>query len=459
MRAVLRLRPFDVSTPDGRSRERYRRAALTTVISFASKALGIFTGLAWIRLSLSYLGRERYGLWMAVGSIIAWANLADLGLARGMQNHLSQANGEDDRELGARYVSTALVALSCIALVLAAVCVPFVLLVPWSRVLNVENQSIASEARPVVAAVLACFLLEFPISVVPTMYAAYQRGYVSALFNIVGSLLSLSTLFAVTRLGLALPWLIVATSGSGVLTTALSFVYALESTPWLRPRWRLSTLTTLRALAGTSSALFVFQLGGLLIYETQSLIIARRLGLPQVADWFVMMRVYLLPATLIQLIDAPLIPAFREAYVRGERQWLRTAFFRALKLKSLIAVGAAGLLLVLGNPIASLLGGQPFVFSPRVWAACGGLLLVTVWTSSYSDLMISVNRLRLLVITVLVNGMVTPVLTYLLAPTLGLFGVLVATTLFSLAVSAWLLPWACRDLLRQERTPVPLRAG
>lgn len=448
MRSVLRLRPFDTSTPAGRSNERYRRAALTTAVSFASRFLGIFTGLAWIRLSLSYLGREQYGLWMTVGSVLAWANLADLGLARGMQNHLSQANGEDDRELASRYISTGFVALSCIALTLGIGCAPLVALVPWHRVLNVQNAALVSETRAVVAAVLGCFLLAFPLSVVPTMYAAYQRGYVSALFSIMGSVLSLLSLYAVTRMRLDLPWLIVATSGSGILTTAVSFAYALKSMPWLRPRLRLVTTGTLRALAGTSGALFVFELGGLLIYETQSLIIARRLGLTQVSDWFIMMRVYALPATLIQMVDAPLIPAFREARVRGEHEWLRTAFWRATKLKLFIAVGAAVLLVTIGNTIASLLGGQTFAFAWQQWAACGALLLVVVWNGSFNDLMISVDRLRLLVLTVLANGMVTPVLTYVLAPHLGLAGVLVATTAFSLAVSSWLLPWGCRDLIQ-----------
>jgi hypothetical protein len=39
---------------------------------------------------------------------------------------------------------------------------------------------------------------------------------------------------------------------------------------------------------------------------------------------------------------------------------------------------------------------------------------------------------------------------YVLAPHWGLFGVLVATPMFSLVVSAWLLPLACRDLLAKK---------
>jgi O-antigen/teichoic acid export membrane protein len=448
LRSVVRLRPFDTSSPEGRSNERYRRAALTTVVSTAYRVVGIFTGLAWLRISFSYLGRERYGLWMAVGSLITWANLADLGLARGMQNHLSHASGKDDRELAARYVSTGLFTLSAIALVLAVACLPAVLLVPWDRVLSVENPALAGETRAVVATVLGCFLLEFPLSVVPTLFAAYQRGYVSAAFNVLGSLISLATLIAVTQLGLTLPWLIFASSGTGIVMTMLSFSYALKSMPWIRPRFRFATFGTLRALAATSGALFVFQVGALLINQTQNLIIARRLGLADVADWTILMRVYWLPATVIQVIDLPLIPAFRDAYVRGEHQWLRTAFWRVTKLKLGIAVVAAGLLLLFGNFAASLLAGQPMRFSWHLWAACAFLLLVTVWNSSFNDLLISVDRLRLLVLSVLVNGLVTPVLGYFLAPSLGLMGMMLAAPMFSFVVSGWLLPWACRDLLK-----------
>ena len=286
---------------------------------------------------------------------------------------------------------------------------PAVAFVPWNRVLNVENPALAGETRAVVAAVLACFLLEFPLSVVPTLFAAYQRGYVSAAFSMLGSLLSLATLFAVTQLGLQLPWLIVATSGSGIVMTMLSFAYALKSMPWIRPRFQLATTRTLRALAATSGALFVFQIGALLINQTQNLIIARRLGLADVGDWSILMRVYVLPAAVIQVIDQPLIPAFRDAYVRGEQGWLRTAFWRVTKLKLAIAVVAAGLLLVLGNPVASLLAGQPIRYSWQLWAGSAFLLLVAVWNSSFNDLLISVDRLRLLVTTVLVNGLVTPV--------------------------------------------------
>jgi O-antigen/teichoic acid export membrane protein len=454
-KSILRLRPFDGTTAEGRSNERYRRAALTTVVSIVARGLGIFTGLAWIRLSLTYLGREQYGLWMAINSIVGWANLADLGLARGLQNHLSAANGKDDRDLAGRYVSTGLAALTTLAIVVAVLAVPLLVVVPWAGALNVRDPALASETPWVLSAVLGSFLVQFPLSIVPTIFAAYQRGYVEGLFNIAGSLLSLGALIAVTRLQLSLPLLVVCTSGTGILMLLVAFGAAVRDMPWLRPRISFVSIKTLRALGATSAALFFFQIGALMIGETQSIILARRLGLASVAEWSVLLRVHLLPSIFIQMVDAPLIPAFREAHVRGEHEWLRTAFWRVTKLKMVIGIVAAGLYVVFGNLAAKIISGQDFAFSPSIWVACGFLLLVTVWNQSFNDLMIAVDRLRLLVITVFFNGLVTPAIGYLLAPSHGLLGMLVAMPIFSLVVSAWLLPLACRDIIRDRRNPPP----
>ena len=60
--SFVRLRPFDVGTPLGRSNERYRRIALTTLSSFGARGVGSVIGLFSVPLLLGYLGKERFGL-------------------------------------------------------------------------------------------------------------------------------------------------------------------------------------------------------------------------------------------------------------------------------------------------------------------------------------------------------------------------------------------------------------
>src|SRR3954471_19453958 len=73
----VRLTPFDVSTPAGRSAERHRRIALSSLAAVASKMVGIVSMLITVPLTIKYLGTERYGLWMTISSVIAMLGCAD----------------------------------------------------------------------------------------------------------------------------------------------------------------------------------------------------------------------------------------------------------------------------------------------------------------------------------------------------------------------------------------------
>lgn len=132
---VARLKPFDVSTPEGRSKERYRRAGLTTLTSIAARGISLLTVLISVPLTIGYLGAERYGLWMTISSVIAMIGFLDFGLGNGLLNAVSEANGRDDREAAHRYVSSAFfMLLGVAALVLSFFMIAYSEYLPlWSK--------------------------------------------------------------------------------------------------------------------------------------------------------------------------------------------------------------------------------------------------------------------------------------------------------------------------------------
>ena len=137
--SLFRLRPFDTSTEGGRSKERFRRAALTTMTSVAARAIALLTALISVPLTFRYLGAERYGIWMVLISIIAAMGFADLGIGNGLMNAVSEAYGKDDHHLAKEYITSALALMLCIATLLAlagAVAYPFL---PWLRLFNVKS--------------------------------------------------------------------------------------------------------------------------------------------------------------------------------------------------------------------------------------------------------------------------------------------------------------------------------
>src|SRR5262245_19051992 len=83
---LLRLRPFDTSTPELRSRERHRRVALSATAAAVSKCVMLGITMISLPLTLHYLGVERYELWVAMSAGIAMLTFTDFGIGNGLLN-------------------------------------------------------------------------------------------------------------------------------------------------------------------------------------------------------------------------------------------------------------------------------------------------------------------------------------------------------------------------------------
>src|SRR5690348_15468759 len=81
---------------DKRRQHRDRQASRTTGAGLVAKALYLFVRLASVPLSLRFLGADRYGLWLAAGSLVNWIGLFELGIGSGLVNALSSAAGHSD---------------------------------------------------------------------------------------------------------------------------------------------------------------------------------------------------------------------------------------------------------------------------------------------------------------------------------------------------------------------------
>ncbi len=217
LKALLRLKPFDTSQDAGSSHERYRRAALTTLASVVGKAVNVFTSLLTVRLTLRYLGTERYGLWMSVTSIVSLLFFADLGIGNGLLTAIAEARGRDDVDAVHRNVSSAffvLVGITAAFLGVFACTYPFI---PWARVFNVSSPIAVHEAGPAVIVFLCCFLANIPLDVVQRVQTGHQEGYLANFWTIVGNVSGLVLLLIVMHRHGGLPWLILAILGGGVL--------------------------------------------------------------------------------------------------------------------------------------------------------------------------------------------------------------------------------------------------
>jgi len=435
--SLLRLKPFDTSTEGGRSLERYRRIALTTASGMAMRVVSSLLGLISVPLVLSYLGKERYGLWATIGAVVAWTSLFDLGLANGLVNLLSAAHGRDDKAEAGRHVSTAFTALVVMAGVLGIVAFLGVGVVPWDSVLGARGVADESTIRWSVAASLLLVVVSLPFSVTSQVYAAYQRSYLLNSFVFGSAILGFALLLLALWLHVTMPVLILIYGIGGPLSGAVAFFYATrKAMPWLRPRVRSISRGALRPLVSLSFPIFLFQIGALAVNQTQTIMLAHRCNMSVVASYSIAMRVFLLVIAVVHVGTGSFVPALREAYERGDHDWARRAFARLLRFRLATTMGAGCAFILLGDTLLRLwLRRTDIAFGREVWAANALLVVACTWCASYSELLSIMDRLWLNVAAVLFNGTMVLLLTYWLSHRYQVLGALLALALPSLVVA------------------------
>lgn len=343
---VIRWRPFDTATPEGRAQERVRRMALTTLASAAARAITIGTGLIVVPLTLNYLGAERYGLWMTVTSIVGLLAFADFGIGNGLLNALAAAYGRDDREAARESVAGAFFMLALVALALGLVFSLAYPLVSWPAVFNVISPQARTEAGPAVAVFIACFLLNIPLGVILRTQMGYQEGFLAFLWQGAGSLASLAALLLAICWQGTLPWLVAALSGVPVVVTLLNGVALFGfQRPWLRPAWRYVRWRAARRIIGMGVYFFLLQVLGIVNYSSDNIIISQVLGAEAVAGYAVAMRLFSLLPVVLSMFIVPLWSAYGEAYARGDAAWIKRTFRTTLGWSFLISL-AGGLVMV-----------------------------------------------------------------------------------------------------------------
>jgi O-antigen/teichoic acid export membrane protein len=358
IRVVLSKAP-DTSTAQGRSQDRYRRAALTGLADIVARGVNIGIGIVTVPLTLSYLGADRYGLWMVLTSSIAFLTFTDMGLSIGLLNALSNCHGRDDRLLPRRFVSSAMLALASVAVLLVLVAIYLLPLLPLSRLVKMESATGLRELLPTTQAMLIMFALGLPTGVIQSVYKAYQEGYKASLWLASGRIAAFAGVLVCVVLKLGLPALAAAVTGLPFVMLWISGLFLFRRRAWLSPRpWAVSW-RALKATFGRGMMSVLAQVGAVMLFSGPALVIANRLGAVAVTPFSVTQKLLSTMGILLSSIVMPLWPAYGEAKARGEWSWAKKTYWQSLQLGILIQASVFLVLTVLGRPIIRLWTGRP----------------------------------------------------------------------------------------------------
>ena len=447
----IRFTAFDTSTPEGRSKERYRRALLTSLASGLSRVISIAAGLISVPLTLRYLGTERYGLWMTISSIIAFLGFSDLGINNGLLNGIAKAHGRDDRQLARQYVSSAFFLLVAIALVLGVAFAAAYPSIPWASFFRVHSAQAMAEAGPAVAVFTGCFLLNIPAGIVGRVQSGYQEGFIANLWIALGSILYLLSLLLVIRLHGSLALLVLAMAGAPILALLLNSAveFGIER-PWLFPSWRRVKSGVTKNLLHLGGLFFVLQISGAICFSSDNIVLDRILGPIAVAQYAVPCRLFSLVTMACSFIITPLWPAYGEALERCDHAWIRRTLLRSLILVTGVSISLSAVLVAFGNRIIHLWVGPSIHPSPLLLAGLGIWGVLMAISSTISMFLNGLSVMRFQVIIASVGAVTNIALSVYLTQRIGIPGVVYGSILNQVIVVAIPCYWYLRGYFKRS---------
>jgi len=424
------LRPFDLSTTEGRANERMRRILLSAFASALARALSVLSAIISVPLTLHYLGSERFGIWMVISSFAILFSFADLGIGNGIMTAVASANGTGNRGAMRATISSGYFLLLAIAALIMTLLASTYQFIAWSTVFNVHTELAMSEAALALPIFIVCFSLTIPASLVQRIQSGLQQGFHASLWQGLGSILGLCGILATTYLNGGLPWLVLSLFGAPLLTAILnSLVFFGKLRPDLSPRRTDISLKTGVEIARLSSMFFVLQLGVGAFYGTDSIVITHMLGPDSVGAYAVPERMFSIVSTLLALALMPLWPAYAEASASGDHDWVRRTFLRSMIVSVLGALAVSTLLVLFGNLLLRLWVGKaldpslPLMVGFAVWKT------IEAAGNTMSMYLNGARAIRIQLITVGITAISAVALKIMLVPVFGIAGAVWSTIL------------------------------
>jgi O-antigen/teichoic acid export membrane protein len=396
----------------------------------ASKTVTLLASAISLPLAVRYLGRLEFGIWVTISTSAVMLSVLDLGIANTLTNFISRAYANDDEAMAQRYFATALWGTISISIVLGVSGLAVFHWIDWGALFRLQDAALVKQVHWAVALCFLFFLLGLPLNLANKVLSGYQEVHLSNYFAMLNGVLGLVAIAATVMLRGSLVMLTAAYCSALLLSSVLLNLWLyVWHRPGVVPRPSAVTLALTRELFGKGALFFVLQLSGLVVFNSDNLVISHYLGPAEVTPYSVAWRLCGYAAMFQSMLVPSLWPAFSEAFHRGDYVWVRTTYRRLMR-GSLLAVGAAAVVIgLLGRPLIRVWAGPSAV--PGVWLLwlmCCWVVLLS-YTVNQAMLLAATQRIRVQAIYSAVTAVANLIVTIVLVQRIGAIGVLLGTVI------------------------------
>lgn len=397
--------------------------------TFFLKGLSILISLILVPLTISYINPTEFGIWVTISSFLTWFAFFDIGFGSGLKNKLGLALAKKDYELARIYVSTTYFILIIISFMLLMIFVFANFFLDWSKILNAPL-SLKDELQKLIIIIFAIFSIQFVLQLINVIIAASQHVFISSLIGLLGNLVTLIIIFILNKttdgslyfLGLA-----VSLSPIFVFTIFTFFLYRGKYKA-LSPTYKLIRPKYARELMGLGIKFFIIQLGLILFYNMDNLIISNVISPVAVTSYAVAFKYFSIITMLSSIVMAPMWPAFTEAQAKGDFEWIKLTINRLLKFCVIIFIVGV-LMLIFSESAYKIWVGPDIIISFKLSIILLLFTVVNAYRTIFCYYLNGIGKINMQLYEILGAGLLNIPLGIYMGKIWGIEGVVGATTI------------------------------
>lgn len=411
--------------------------------SYSNFLIATTSSLIVTPIFLHALGPAQYGLWLTVSSWLAYLSLSNAGFPQATQNRAAQAHAQKRYDDVATALIAAAWATAALALIFIAISV-FVILVGAMMSPSFRGTLEAHRAvLPILALTAAAYLVSAPAE----QFRAVLRGsHKVALAQMTAA----GGVVAAAAAGLVAVWLqptvLAFAFSQASATVAIALVSVATTVSVVRrsgARVHLRHVTSgeVRSLLSPSFHFLLISLAGALIWSTDNLIIAWRLGAAEVAPYAVSLRITTICSSIVSALALTLLPSVTMLWTTHDVQRLRALSLLATRVIIAISAFLAVELILVGRAFILRWAGTDALAPRSTFYLFVAIFLVRAVAQSMELIVVGVSRHQSYALVALLEGVLNLCLSLVLVRHVGSFGVALGTLLAHLLGTGWFLPW------------------
>ena len=407
--------------------ERSLKAKKNIIGLFLIKGFSIGINLLLIPISLNLLNEYKYGVWITLFNLLSWIQIFDIGIGNGLRNKFTSAISQGNIKSAKEYVSTSYFLMGGITVLLIGLFIIPWILVDWSFIFNVSS-SLSEDLFLLIGITFILTAIQFTVKLITTLLIADHKPALSALIFTIsnsiilflflvfkdklnGNLVAVGTIYSVVPL---------------IVLIVVSLLFFMGRYNQVKPSISHFNKEKVNDLFGLGIRFFIIQIAVLVIFQTDSLIIAHTLSPKEVTPYNIVFRYFGVVIMIAGLVMTPFWSAFTEANEKKDFNWIRKIISFQLKL----FIGLVCFILVMffsAKFVIPLWVGENIVLSKTLLVGMALYAIISIWNNIFSFFLNGISRTKTQIRTSIVGAIINIPLSIYLVKYFGVGGVILAT--------------------------------